>query len=86
MVNFSTSFFTGLTDVDAIILSISDLTRRIGTIFLNTGKVAVILASISNTLARGVLVFSPGSKSMRKFVWPMIALMLVIGLGFILLV
>jgi len=82
---FITSFFAGLADVDAITLSISDLTRLGGTISLNTGKIAIILATISNTLAKGALVYSLGSKSLRKFIWPAIALMLVIGLGFIIL-
>jgi len=81
---FITSFFAGLADVDAITLSISDLTRLGGSISLATGKVAVILATLSNTLSKGVLVFSLGSKTLRKFVWPIIVLMLIIGLGFVL--
>jgi uncharacterized membrane protein (DUF4010 family) len=78
-----TSFFAGLADVDAITLSISDLTRAGGTISLGTGKNAIILAAISNTLSKGVLVFSLGSKSLRRFTWPAIVLILIIGLGFI---
>jgi uncharacterized membrane protein (DUF4010 family) len=78
--------FAGAADLDAITLSIIDLTRLGGTISLNTGKIAIILATISNTLAKGALVYSLGSKSLRKFVLPVIALMLVIGLGFIILV
>jgi uncharacterized membrane protein (DUF4010 family) len=80
-----TSFFAGLADVDAITLSISDLTRIGGTISLGTGKNAIILAAISNTISKGVLVFSLGSKSLRRFTWPAIVLILIIGLGFIFL-
>lgn len=83
---FITSFFAGLADVDAITLSISGLTRLGGSISLNTGKVAVILATMSNTLAKGTLVYYLGSKLLRKFVLPVIVLMLVIGVSFILLV
>lgn len=83
---FITSFFAGLADVDAITLSISGLTRLGGSISLNTGKVAVILATMSNTLAKGTLVYYLGSKLLRKFVLPVIVLMLVIGVCFILLV
>ncbi len=83
---FITSFFAGLADVDAITLSISDLTRTGSTITLETGSIAVILATISNTLSKGILVFFLGSKSLRRHVWPVFALMLTIGLGFILLV
>jgi len=83
---FITSFFAGLADVDAITLSISDLTRVGGSISLGTGSVAVILATLSNTLAKGLLVFSLGSKLLRRYVWPIIVLMLVIGLGFIIFI
>ncbi|MCJ7734908.1 MAG: MgtC/SapB family protein, partial [Anaerolineales bacterium] len=63
---YVTSFIAGLADVDAITLSISDLTRLGGSIPLNTGKIAVIIAILSNTISKGVLVFSLGSKSLRK--------------------
>ena len=82
---FITSVLAGLADVDAITLSISDLTRLGGSISIETGKVALILATLSNTLSKGVLVFTLGSRSLRKFVWPMIVIMLGIGLGFVFL-
>ena len=78
---YLTSIIAGLADVDAITLSISDLTRIGGSISLETGKHAIILATISNTLAKGVLVFSIGSKSLRRFIWPIMVLMVVIGIG-----
>jgi uncharacterized membrane protein (DUF4010 family) len=80
---FATSFLAGLADVDAITLSISDLTRIGGSISLQTGRISIILATLSNTLAKGILVFSLGSKSIRRFVWPIIIVILAIGLGFI---
>ncbi len=82
---FITSVLAGLADVDAITLSISDLTRLGGSISIETGKVALILATLSNTLSKGVLVFTLGSRSLRKYVWPMIVIMLGIGLGFVFL-
>ena len=81
---YVTSFIAGLADVDAITLSISDLTRLGGSIPLNTGKIAVIIAILSNTISKGVLVFSLGSKSLRKQIWPGIVFILVVGLGFLL--
>lgn len=81
---YVTSFIAGLADVDAITLSISDLTRLGGSIPLNTGKIAVIIAILSNTISKGVLVFSLGSKSLRKQIWPGIVFILVVGLGFVL--
>ena len=83
---YLTSIIAGLADVDAITLSISDLTRTGGSISLESGKFAIIFATISNTLTKGALVFSIGSKSLRKYIWPIMALMVVIGLGFAFLI
>ncbi|MCJ7716546.1 MAG: DUF4010 domain-containing protein, partial [Anaerolineales bacterium] len=80
---YITSFIAGLADVDAITLSISDLTRSGGSIPLNTGKVAVTIAILSNTISKGILVFSLGSKSLRKHIWPVMVLILAVGLGFV---
>ena len=82
---YLTSIIAGLADVDAITLSISDLTRTGGSISLESGKFAIILATISNTLTKGALVFSIGSKALRKYIWPIMVLMVVIGLGIALL-
>ena len=78
---YLTSVIAGLADVDAITLSISDLTRMGGSISLETGKYAIILATISNTLAKGALVFSIGSKTLRRYIWPIMAVMVVFGIG-----
>ena len=83
---YITSFLAGLADVDAITLSIADLTRAGGGTPLLTGKIAIILAAISNTASKGVLVFSLGSKSLRKYIWPVMLLMLIIGLIFVFLI
>jgi len=80
---YITSFLAGLADVDAITLSIADLTRIGGGTPLLTGKIAIVLAAISNTASKGVLVFSLGSKALRKYIWPVLLLMLIIGLIFI---
>ena len=83
---YLTSFLAGLADVDAITLSIADLTRAGQGVALSTGKIAVILAAISNTAAKGVLVFSLGSRSLRRYIWPVMIIMLTIGLVFVFLV
>ncbi len=82
---YLTSFLAGLADVDAITLSISDLTRSGGSISLLTGKTGIVLAAISNTASKGVLVFLLGSRKLRIRVLPAILLILLIGLGFIFL-
>ena len=78
---YLTSFIAGLADVDAITLSIADLTRTGASISLETGKYAIILATISNTLAKSALVFTIGSRSLRKFIWPIMLVMIVLGIG-----
>jgi len=78
---YITSIIAGLADVDAITLSISGLTRAGGSIPLESGKFAIILATISNTLTKGAMVFTIGSKTLRKYVWPIMAIMVIIGLG-----
>jgi uncharacterized membrane protein (DUF4010 family) len=78
---YLTSIIAGLADVDAITLSISDLTRSGGSITLDTGKYAIIFATMSNTIAKGALVFSIGSKALRKFIWPIMTVMVIIGIG-----
>jgi len=80
---YLTSFLAGLADVDAITLSIADLTRTGQGVALSTGKIAVILAAISNTAAKGVLVFSLGSRSLRRHIWPVMIIMLTIGFVFV---
>ena len=82
---FLTSFLAGLADVDAITLSIADLTQSGGSVPLIVGKTGIILAAISNTASKGVLVFLLGSKTLRLRVLPAIVLILLIGLGFIFL-
>ncbi len=80
---YLTSFLAGLADVDAITLSLADLTKTGQGVALSTGKIAIILAAISNTTAKGVLVFSLGSRSLRRYIWPAMIIMLPIGLGFV---
>lgn len=83
---YLTSFLAGLADVDAITRSIADLTKAGQGVALSTGKIAIILAAISNTAAKGVLVFSLGSRSLRRYIWPAMIIMLTIGLVFAFLV
>jgi uncharacterized membrane protein (DUF4010 family) len=83
---YLTSFLAGLADVDAITLSISDLTRTGGSVSLLTGRAGIVLAAISNTASKGILVFTLGSKKLRLRVLPAIVLILLIGLIFIFLI
>lgn len=80
---YFSSFLAGLADVDAITLSIADLSQADGGIGYETARRAIVLAAIANTLAKGGLVFSLGSKPLRKVIWPGLTAMLIIGLLFV---
>jgi len=81
---YLSSFVAGLADVDAITLSIADLSQSGSSISNVTAVRAITLAAIANTFSKGVMVFSLGSKELRKVVWPGFTVMLLIGLGFVL--
>jgi len=80
---YLTSFVAGLADVDAITLSISDLTKSEGSISLLTGKVGIIIAAISNTISKGALVLFLSSRKLSLRVLPAFLMILLIGLGFL---
>ncbi len=80
---YVSSFLAGLADVDAITLSIADLTRSGKEVSLVVGQRAIILAAIANTAAKGVLVSTLGSKQLRRAIWPALVLILLIGGGFL---
>ncbi|MBS1249449.1 MAG: hypothetical protein MAG431_01029 [Chloroflexi bacterium] len=77
---YLSSFLAGLADVDAITLSVADLTLKPATITLEMAERAIVLAVISNTLVKGGMVLSLGSHVLRRIVWPVFVLMLGTGL------
>jgi uncharacterized membrane protein (DUF4010 family) len=83
---YLSSFIAGLADVDAITLTIADLSRQGGSITLNTGRTAVILAALSNTFSKGMLVFLLGSRSLAKRILPAFIILLLVGGTFILFI
>jgi uncharacterized membrane protein (DUF4010 family) len=77
---FISSLLSGLTDVDAITLSMSELSV-IDQIPLDTASQAIVLAAMANTIAKGSIVLMSGSPSLRKAIWPGILLILVVGIS-----
>jgi uncharacterized membrane protein (DUF4010 family) len=59
------SFFSGLTDLDAISLSISQL-ERAGNVASTEAARALIIAAGSNSLLKAAMAFSLGSRTMRR--------------------
>jgi uncharacterized membrane protein (DUF4010 family) len=62
---YTASFFSGLTDLDAISLSISQL-QRDGDVGLNTAARAVLIAAGANSLLKAGMAVSLGSAEMRR--------------------
>jgi uncharacterized membrane protein (DUF4010 family) len=77
---FVSSILSGLADVDAITLSVSELSNT-GAIGLDTASRAVVLAAMSNTITKGAIVLMGGSPGLRKAIWPGIVLVLVTGIS-----
>ncbi len=73
------SALSGLVGMDAITLSIAELSRS-GGLSLAVAARAIIVAILFNTLAKGGIVYSLGSKKLRKAVLPGLALILIVGL------
>jgi uncharacterized membrane protein (DUF4010 family) len=59
------SFASGLTDMDAISLSLAN-SREAGSVALETAGLAVTLAAVANTLMKAGLALTLGSPGMRR--------------------
>jgi uncharacterized membrane protein (DUF4010 family) len=73
------SVLAGLTDVDAITLSMAELSQAQGSVGIPTASVAVVLAVISNTVVKGAIAFAVGSKTLRRALLPPFVAMLVVA-------
>jgi uncharacterized membrane protein (DUF4010 family) len=71
------SAVAGLTDVDAITLSMAELAGAQDGVSLSTGARAVVLAVISNTMVKGGIAVTTGSNTLRRALLPPFLLMLV---------
>ncbi|MFW5941881.1 MAG: MgtC/SapB family protein [Chloroflexota bacterium] len=83
---YISSALAGLAGIDAVALSVSELARQPGGPQLATAGRAVILAALSNTVAKGALVLIAGSRPLARVIAPGFLLMLAVGIGAILLI
>jgi uncharacterized membrane protein (DUF4010 family) len=74
------SFISGLADVDAITLSMSELSRS-GGLSLGTASQAIVIAAMANTLVKGGIVLTMGAAALRKALWPGLLLIVLAGIG-----
>jgi uncharacterized membrane protein (DUF4010 family) len=73
------SAIAGLTDVDAITLSMAELSGTPGGIALPTAARAVVLAVIANTIVKGGIALGVGSTTLRRALVPPFVVMLIVS-------
>ncbi|MEN8172134.1 MAG: MgtC/SapB family protein [Chloroflexota bacterium] len=77
---FLSSFISGMADVDAITLSMAELSHT-GQITLGTASRAIVIAAMSNTAVKGGIAIFSGSTALRKALVPAIGVIMIVGLG-----
>ncbi len=83
---YVSSVASGLADVDAITLSMAQLSTGAGDISLETAARAVVLAAASNTCVKGAIVLGTGDRAMRRILTPGLVLILGTAIGVVFLV
>jgi uncharacterized membrane protein (DUF4010 family) len=83
---YLSSIVAGLADVDAITLSMAELSGVAGGLDLSTAARAIVLAAMSNTAVKGGIVLTGGSLALRRALLPAFGMMLVTGIGLAFLV
>ena len=77
---YVTSMIAGLTDVDAITLSVSNLTEG-GQLNHQVAGTAIVVAALMNMIAKGVIAFSTGSHELRQMVVRAFGVVILAGAG-----
>jgi len=67
---YLSSIASGLADVDAITLSLAELSQNGRSLELDTAARGIVLAAVSNTLVKGGIVLAMGSMALRKVILP----------------
>ena len=82
---YASAVASGLADVDAVTLTMAELSAR-GGLDLDTARHAVVLAAASNTVVKGGIVLAIGAPAMRRAILPGLGLILaaLLGVGFLL--
>jgi len=78
---YVSSIAAGLADVDAITLSMAQLSRAPSGVDTGIAARAVVLATMANTAVKGGVVLTSGARALRRVLWPGFLLMLATGVG-----
>ena len=76
------SFLGGAAEMDAVAFSVIDMNLKSG-LGVRELVLALLFASLANTLTKGALVFALGAKSMRKPILPAVVLICLVTAGLI---
>ena len=80
---YISTFITGLASMDAITLSVMEMSKQ-GAVLLNSAVKAIAIAGLANTLCKGVLACIFGDAEMRKLIIPAVGIFCVVSLPLIL--
>ncbi len=75
---YVSSVLAGLADVNAVTLTMAELSSPPAGIELGIAAEAVVLAALSNTVVRSVMVYVTGAAALRRFMLPSIILAIVV--------
>jgi uncharacterized membrane protein (DUF4010 family) len=67
---YVSSLFAGLADVNAITLSMAELSSEEGGLDLFLAAQAVVLAVLANTIVRTAMVYTTGAPALRRYMMP----------------
>jgi len=71
---------SGVADVDAITLSLAELSRPGQGLGLQAAAQGVVVAAMANTALKGGIVLATASSSLRRWIWPAVLAVLACGL------
>jgi uncharacterized membrane protein (DUF4010 family) len=77
---YLSGFFSGLADVDAISLSVAKLSREANGIAPIIAARTIVIATISNTLLKGLFAMIGGAPAMKKAIGPGFIIMILAGI------
>jgi uncharacterized membrane protein (DUF4010 family) len=77
---YISSLASGLADVDAITLSLAELSKT-GGLDVGTASRAIVLAALSNTAVKGGIALTSGSVALRRIILPGFIVMVIVGVG-----
>lgn len=77
---YVSSFASGLADVDAMALSVAELSLDTSGLSLDVAADAVVIAALANTLSKGLIVVILGAPALRKSILPAFILMIAAGM------